>query len=263
MCSQFGARRRKKKRGVFLAHPDSEIYYTTVSHSHFLLATDSVRIPISLLYQFPCSQINFIVTQFRWARVRYARFDPISLRLSLAMGAEAVHVTPSLKIIRRHHNGDRLSITPFRALPRPVRRKKSSYNGPRNWSDTGVSVPGAFKLDHLQPFKPILFWKISNFFTFILGSQFLLPQRANNGKREILATSNLDETEGFQCLGHSNWTTCSPLSPFCSEMFPTFSLSYWGANSYPPKQVSWIFFTVKYEKWRFEQKSVFWDYHPK
>ena len=95
--------------------------------------------------------------------------------------------------------------------------------------------PWTIKLDHLQPFKPILFWEISNFFTFILGSQFLLPQRANNGKREILATSNLDETEGFQCLGHSNWTTCSPLSPFCSEIFPTFSLSYWGAHSYYPR----------------------------
>merc|ERR1739840_59402 len=33
---------------------------------------------------------------------------------------------------------------------------------------------------------------------FQTGGQFLLPQRANNGKREILATSNMDETEGFQ-----------------------------------------------------------------
>ena len=89
----------------------------------------------------------------------------------------------------------------------------------------GVSVPVAIKLEHLQPFKPILFWKISYFFTFILGSQFLLPQRANNGKREILATSNLDETGRFQCLGHSNWTYCSPLSQFCSECFPTFDFN--------------------------------------
>ena len=59
----------------------------------------------------------------------------------------------------------------------------------------------------------------SNFFTFILGSPFLLPMRLG----------------GFQCLGHSNWTICSPLSPFCSEIFPTFSLSYWGANSYYPR----------------------------
>ena len=29
-------------------------------------------------------------------------------------------------------------------------------------------------------------------------------------------------TEGIKCLGHSNWTTCSLLSQFCSEIFPTF-----------------------------------------
>ena len=96
-------------------------------------------------------------------------------------------------------------------------------------------MPGAFKLDQLQPIKPILFWKIFNFFHFILGSQFLLPQRANNGSWENFPFPNMDKTEGFQCLGHSNWTMCSPLSPFCSEKFPTFSLSYWGANSYYPR----------------------------
>ena len=46
----------------------------------------------------------------------------------------------------------------------------------------------------------------------------------------------IDETEGFQRLGHSNWTICSPLSPFCSENFPTFPLLYWEANSYYPKE---------------------------
>ena len=54
-------------------------------------------------------------------------------------------------------------------------------------------------------------------------------------ERGIHPNSKLDETEGFQCLGHSNWTICSPLSPFCSEIFQTFSLSYWGANSYYPR----------------------------
>ena len=154
-------------------------------------------------------------------------------------------------------------------------------------------MPGEFKLDHLQPFKPILFWKISNFFTFILGSQFYYPRglimgkgkflqlpiwmrlrgfsawgiqtgqlaalwapfvlkffqlfhfhtgepilitpEANNGKRENLTTPNMDDTNGFQCLGPSNWTICSPLSQFCPEHFPTFSLSYWGAHSYYPR----------------------------
>ena len=46
----------------------------------------------------------------------------------------------------------------------------------------GFSLPGAFNLDHLQPIKPILFQNIFNFFSFILGGQFLLPHRANNGK---------------------------------------------------------------------------------
>ena len=32
----------------------------------------------------------------------------------------------------------------------------------------------------------------------------------------------MDEIEGFQCMGHSNWTFCSRLSWFCSQMFPTF-----------------------------------------
>ena len=48
-------------------------------------------------------------------------------------------------------------------------------------------------------------------------------------KENIMWNSpNLSETVGFQCLGHSNWTSCSPLSPFCPEQFQTFSLSYWG-----------------------------------
>ena len=46
-------------------------------------------------------------------------------------------------------------------------------------------MPGAFKLDHLQPFAPLTFSNYTIFFTFILGGQFLLPQRANNGKREF------------------------------------------------------------------------------
>ena len=59
-------------------------------------------------------------------------------------------------------------------------------------------MPGALQLDHLQPYKPILFWKIFNFFTFILGSQFLLPQRANNGRGKFSPTPNMDETEGLR-----------------------------------------------------------------
>ena len=41
------------------------------------------------------------------------------------------------------------------------------------------------KLDCLQSYEPILSKEIFNFSTFILGGQFLLPQRANNGKGEF------------------------------------------------------------------------------
>ena len=143
-------------------------------------------------------------------------------------------------------------------------------------------MPGAFKLDHLQPFEAVKSHKIFNFFSFILGGQFLLPQSANNGKGEFiqlqnrmrqgvfsawgiqtrpfaalctshflrifqlfhfytgrpilitpegqywekgnLLTSKVDETEGFQCLWHSNWTICILLNIFCSEIFQLFHL---------------------------------------
>ena len=52
----------------------------------------------------------------------------------------------------------------------------------------GIPVHGAFKLDHLHPIKPLLFWKFSIFFTFLLGSQF---QRANNEKRPTHCGSSL------------------------------------------------------------------------
>ena len=67
---------------------------------------------------------------------------------------------------------------------RPIMRKGNSPNSKIGWY-RGVSVPGAFKLDHLQPVKPILFFNFSNFCTFILGGHFFLPQKANNEKGEF------------------------------------------------------------------------------
>ena len=66
---------------------------------------------------------------------------------------------------------------------------------------------------------------------------FLLPQRANYEKGKFLQLPiwTRDQTDGFQCMGHSNWIICSPLSQFCSGNFQTFSLSYWGAHSYYPR----------------------------
>ena len=54
-------------------------------------------------------------------------------------------------------------------------------------------------------------------------------------KGKFILTSNLNEYEGIDSLGHSNWTICCPFSPFYSNNFATFSLSYWEANSYYPR----------------------------
>ena len=83
------------------------------------------------------------------------------------------------------------------------------------------SVPGSFKLGLLQPIDAILFQKIINFFSFILGGQFLLPQRAKNGKGGFIQLSKLNETWSFQCLDHSNWTNYISLrkANFIMKMF--------------------------------------------
>ena len=74
--------------------------------------------------------------------------------------------------------------------------KGNSSNSKTEW-DRGLSVPGPFKLDHLHLIEPILFQKILNFFTFILGGQFLLPQRANNEKRGFIQLQNWMKQRGF------------------------------------------------------------------
>ena len=78
--------------------------------------------------------------------------------------------------------------------------KGNSCNFQFGW-DWGVLVPGAFKLDHLQPFKPILFWKISNFFTFILGSQFYYPRGLIMGKGKFLQLPIWMRQRGFSAWG--------------------------------------------------------------
>ena len=78
--------------------------------------------------------------------------------------------------------------------------KGNSPNFKTGW-DRGVWVPGAFKLDHLQPIKPLLFPNFYNFFIFILGGQFLLPQRANNGEREFFQLQNWMREKVFSAWG--------------------------------------------------------------
>ena len=89
---------------------------------------------------------------------------------------------------------------------------------PNKKGKTVFWVPGVFKLDHLQPFKPILYRKFSNFWLLYWGRPIPYYPR----KMRKWNSPNLGETQDFGCLGHSNWTICSPLSQFCTENFPTF-----------------------------------------
>ena len=69
----------------------------------------------------------------------------------------------------------------------------------------------------MQPFKPILFPTFFNLSTFILGSPFTPEGQLWEGG--IVPASNMDQTDGFQCIGH---TICSLSSWFCSQIFPPF-----------------------------------------
>ena len=71
------------------------------------------------------------------------------------------------------------------------------------------------------------------------GELILITPQGQLSEKEVPSTPKLDETEGFQCLGHSNWTICSPLSHFCFQIFASFSPSYWAGIHYFP-MVAWI-----------------------
>ena len=75
-------------------------------------------------------------------------------------------------------------------------------------------------------FASLLYWEANSYYP-----------RGLVVRKEILQTSEMDETEALECLGHSNWAICSPLSPFCYGNFQFVSPLYWEANSYYPRRL--------------------------
>ena len=93
--------------------------------------------------------------------------------------------------------------------------KGNSHNFKFGW-DWGVSVPWAFQLDNWQSYLSQLYSeKFSSFSPLYWEANSYYPRGLKMGKG-IHPTSKLNETRGFQCLGHWNWTICNPLSSFCS-----------------------------------------------
>ena len=95
----------------------------------------------------------------------------------------------------------------------------------------GVYDPGAFKLDHLQPVKQILFQNISHFYPIsnskpiIFTPETGMEEEAGLGLNMRKGNSpKVNETQGLLTLGQSNWTICSLLNRFCSKIFPIFTL---------------------------------------
>ena len=88
----------------------------------------------------------------------------------------------------KFHNRRTRFETPFIAILQESAKGKS-HNSRNGWH-RGVLVSGALKLDHMQLIKSLLLPYFCKFSTFILGTHFLLPQRANNGKREFFQLQN-------------------------------------------------------------------------
>ena len=85
-------------------------------------------------------------------------------------------------------------------LQKLIIRNGESSNSSIGWA-WQLWVPRAFKLDHFQPIKPLLFPNFHHFFFFILGGQFLLPQRANYQKRAFIQPQNWMGQRGLGAWG--------------------------------------------------------------
>ena len=112
---------------------------------------------------------------------------------------------------------------------------KGQFLQPQNWMRQRVFSAWGIQSGPFASHYATFVLEIFHLFHFHTGRPILITPEGQYGEKGIHPTSKLDETEGFQCLGHSNWTICIPLNPFCYGNFPSFSLSYWEANSYYPR----------------------------
>ena len=98
-------------------------------------------------------------------------------------------------------------------FPRGLILRKGNCPNSRNRLDIGVSVPGAFKLYHLHPVKPILFPKFSNFCTFILqkANSYYPRERRRQNIRKGNPQRPQPTVVGSQNEGSRNlWTPSTP-----------------------------------------------------
>ena len=109
--------------------------------------------------------------------------------------------------------GVQFLITPERKLD-----MTKKIHVPKSEWDTGVSVPRALKLDHLQPVRLIFFQKLSTLLSIMLGVPISHYPRGWKWEKRI--HSKMDEKQEFQYLRHSNWTISNLWCWFCPKNVP-------------------------------------------
>ena len=87
-------------------------------------------------------------------------------------------------------------------------------------------MPGAFKLDHLHPVKPLLFSKFYNSYTFILEANSYYPTGLIMRKGKS-PNFRIGLDRGVSVPGAFKLDHLQPVKPILFSKFTTFSLSYW------------------------------------
>ena len=118
-----------------------------------------------------------------------------------------------------------------RTRPKDWRKQE----GKRKLAEMNNPDPGAFKLDHLQPVKPILLHKFSNLFTFILGAKCYYPRKWKV-ESEKMEFSQPEWERGISVPGAFKLDHFWPVEPILLPKFSNFFTFIVGANSYYPRE---------------------------
>ena len=110
----------------------------------------------------------------------------------------------------------------------PIMGKGNSSNLNTEW-DRGFTVPRAFKLDHLQPIQPILWWKFSISYIFIMGAISYYPRGPIIGDS---SNSRIGSDRWILIPGTSKLDHLQPLPPLFFWNFFIFFIFTLGAIYY-------------------------------
>ena len=113
------------------------------------------------------------------------------------------------------------------------------------FSETRKEISGVH-VQNKEELRGIRNWR------FVATTVYLITRERERLKMGKWDSPNLSETQGFECLGHSNCTICSLLSQFCSLIFPPSTSLYWGAHSYYPRE-------RKADNWKMEFCQPEWE----